>query len=126
MKASIVKGIAIAAAVSLGALAFTGPVKAGHRNDVPAIIAGIAIGAIIASQAAKRHRYERHDPYAYTYAPGRYDPYYYEEPPRYRKHRKHRKHYRKRHDYSGYRAAPYPYGHLDPRHKARDTEGLDP
>ena len=74
------KAIAVAAALSIGALAASyQPAEA--RSRTPAIIAGIALGAIIAAAAASHHRYDR-GPRAYYYAPPPPPRRYYAPPPR--------------------------------------------
>jgi len=77
------KGIAMAAALSVGALAISNPAEA--RSNVPAIIAGVAAGAIIAGAVTRHNRpyYNHHRPYyghhsSYYYAPA---PHYYAPPP---------------------------------------------
>lgn len=79
MQKSFLKGIAIVAAISIGALA-AAPRARAHDNDLPAAIAGIAIGAVIASQAAKRHRHDRYYEHRY-YEPRYYQPRYYRPTP---------------------------------------------
>lgn len=94
------KAMAVAAALLVGALAVSQPAEA--RSRAPAIIAGIAAGAIIAGIATSHHR--RH-----YYAPPR--AYYYGPYPR-------RRHYApSRHHYApprGYYAPPVAYSHGPP------------
>ena len=78
------KTIAVAAALSLGAMALSQPAQAGHRNTA-AIIAGIAVGAIVAGAIADSHRH-RHHHYNHGYRKRhykkhRYKSYYYAPPP---------------------------------------------
>lgn len=67
------KGVAVAAAVSLGAFALA-PQAQARNDDLPALIAGLAIGAIIAHQATKRHRhhYDQYTNYPYSYVSPRH------------------------------------------------------
>ncbi|MDH3581881.1 MAG: BA14K family protein [Hyphomicrobiales bacterium] len=59
---------AVAAALLVGALAMSQPAEA--RSRAPAIIAGIAAGAIIAGIATSHHRRRHYEhPRAYYYAP---------------------------------------------------------
>lgn len=63
------KSIAVAAALAVGALALSHqPAEAG-RNKTGAIIAGIAIGALIAGAASHNHRRHHYYPKAHYYAP---------------------------------------------------------
>ncbi len=70
--------IALAAAVSLGAMTLSQPAQAGRKTA--AIIAGIAVGAIVASALAENHRH-RHHHYDHGYRKRRYKSYYYAPPP---------------------------------------------
>ena len=129
MHKPFLKAIALTCIISIGALV-AAPRAEAHDNDLPAAIAGIAIGAIIASQVSRHRRhyeYYDHDPYAY-YAP---PPYYYEKPKRHRRYAKPVKRHRKQHSYPSY----YPPAHH--QYKGRrvspapyipdyDTEGRDP
>jgi hypothetical protein len=75
------KGIAVATALSVGALTLATPAEAGRRGRNLAIGAAIGIGA--AAIIAGAHR--RNNYYNYGYAPGYYAPpprpYYYAPPP---------------------------------------------
>ncbi len=126
MQKSLLKGVAIAAAVSIGALAAAPQAHA--RNDhVPAIIAGIALGAIIASQSGRHHR--RHDYYERDrYAP---DPYYYDRRHRYRGHVRRAPDYYRRDRYRDYYPPTRHYNqggyYQDKRHRNfNQRQGLDP
>ena len=69
------KGIAVVAALSIGALTFASPAEAGkrsRRNFAAGAILGLGAAAIIAG--SRRHHYG----YGYNYG---YQPYYYAPPP---------------------------------------------
>lgn len=76
MPKSVFKGIALATGLAIGALAVT-PDSAQARSRAPAIIAGIAAGAIIAGAVSNHHRRHHYGHY--------YEPY----PHYYRRHRPH-------------------------------------
>lgn len=100
MHKPFLKAIALTGIISIGALA-AAPRAEAHDNDFPAAIAGIALGAIIASQASRHRRhydYYEPAPYAY-YAP---PPYYYQERKRHRKYAKPVKRHRKKHSTPSY------------------------
>lgn len=129
MHKPFLKAIALTAILSVGALA-AAPRAEAHDNDLPAAIAGIALGAIIASQASRHRRhYEYYDRDPYAYDP---PPYYHQERRRPRKYAKPAKRHRKQHSTPSYypskrqhynggrRVAPLP-DIPDP-----DQEGRDP
>ena len=102
MKAIYSKAIAAAVGLALGVATVT-PKAEAHHDDWPAIIAGLAIGAIIAKQASRHHKrrhYGYYDQDSYHYAP----------PPRryYKKHKRHKRHAKpvrrryQQHHYPGY------------------------
>lgn len=72
------KGIAVAAALAVGPLALSNPAEA--RSNVPGIIAGVAVGAIIAGAVTRHNRpyYRDHGHSTHYYAPA---PRYYAPPP---------------------------------------------
>lgn len=73
MSKTIVKGIAVAAALSIGALTFASPAEAGRRSRNLALGAIIGLGAAaIITNSQRRHYYD------YDYQPR---PYYYAPPP---------------------------------------------
>ncbi len=75
------KALAVAAALAIGALAMSEPAEA--RSRAPAIIAGIAAGAIIAGALAGEHRRRHYNaPRAYYYEPVPPPRVYYAPPPR--------------------------------------------
>lgn len=69
MQKYIFKGIALAAALSAGAMTLASPAEAGRKGRTAAIILGLGAAAIIANSHRSRSHYYGYGPRPYYYAP---------------------------------------------------------